>query len=117
MTTPCTVNPSFGQQHFGSVNLGHKARNKSLIRLADLLHRHPGGTLPDKLAAPKDYKKIKGDIVLCASTLRGEALKVGSMPRTARASQGGYSCHVINRVTAAKPASIKMATPTPLSRG
>lgn len=48
--------PSFGQQHFGTIDLGHKRRNACLIRLADRLVRHPGGTLPDKLAAPKDYK-------------------------------------------------------------
>jgi len=53
-----TASLSFGQQHFGTVCLGHKKRNECLVRIADCLHRHPGGTLPDKLAAPKDYKAL-----------------------------------------------------------
>lgn len=53
-----TSTPSFGQQHFGTVDLGHKKRNECLIRLADRLERHPGGTLPEKLSAPKDYKAM-----------------------------------------------------------
>jgi hypothetical protein len=48
----------FGAEHFGTVDLGHKTRNACVIRLADRLVRHPGGTLPDKLAAAKDYKAL-----------------------------------------------------------
>jgi hypothetical protein len=29
-----------------------------LVKVADLIHRHPGGTLPHKLHAPKDYKAM-----------------------------------------------------------
>lgn len=46
---------TFGEQHFGSVNLGHKSRNGCLVRLANCLVRHPGGTLPAKLGHKKDY--------------------------------------------------------------
>src|ERR1700730_10492921 len=56
MEATCTV--SFGQRHFGTVDLGHKKRNEALIRLADRLERHPGGTLPNKLFEPKDYKAM-----------------------------------------------------------
>lgn len=49
---------SFGQEHFGTVKLGHAERNRCLIKIATLLQRHPGGTLPDKLSCPKDYKAM-----------------------------------------------------------
>jgi hypothetical protein len=46
---------SFAQEHFGGADLGHKARNRCLLRIAELICRHPGGTLPTKLANPADY--------------------------------------------------------------
>jgi len=46
---------SFAQAHFGGVDLGHKARERCLLRVAELIARHPGGTLPTKLANPADY--------------------------------------------------------------
>jgi hypothetical protein len=49
---------SFGQEHFGTVQLGHTKRNQCLSKIATLIQRHPGGTLPDKLASPKDYKAL-----------------------------------------------------------
>ena len=48
----------FGQTHFGGCDLGHRSRNQCLIKIADLIHRHPGGTLPHKLHAPRDYKAM-----------------------------------------------------------
>lgn len=48
----------FGEEHFGKVNLGHKKRNECLIKIATKIAQHPGGTLPDKLQAPKDYKAM-----------------------------------------------------------
>jgi hypothetical protein len=49
---------SFGEKNFGTAELGHKTREACLVKLANLLQRHPGGTLPDKLAEPKDYKAM-----------------------------------------------------------
>ncbi len=46
---------SFAQAHFGAADLGHKARNRCLVRVAEKICRHPGGTLPTKLANPADY--------------------------------------------------------------
>ncbi len=40
------------------MDLGHKARNGCLLRVAEILCRHPGGTLPTKLANPADYKAM-----------------------------------------------------------
>jgi hypothetical protein len=50
--------PSFGQDHFGAANLGHKARNACLVKAADRIHRHPGGTVPDKFASPAHYRSL-----------------------------------------------------------
>ena len=57
-STPCAAMPDFGQDHFGAANLGHKKRNECLVRVANALMRHPGGTLPDKLQSPADYQAM-----------------------------------------------------------
>lgn len=48
----------FAQVHFGKAQLGHKARNGALLRAAERICRHPGGTLPNKFASPTDYKSM-----------------------------------------------------------
>jgi hypothetical protein len=53
-----TLEPTFGTTHFGTAALGHKQRNRCLVKIADAIHRHPGGTLPHKLHSPKDYKAM-----------------------------------------------------------
>src|SRR5437016_2681050 len=53
-----TTTTTFGQEHFGMAALGHKKRTECLVKIADLLHRHPGGTLPAKLHEPKHYKAM-----------------------------------------------------------
>jgi hypothetical protein len=49
---------SFARQHFGAADLGHQKRNACLARVAEKICRHPGGTLPTKLADPNDYKAM-----------------------------------------------------------
>jgi hypothetical protein len=49
---------SFGERHFGAALLGHQRRTRCLVRIADQIYRHPGGTLPIKLHQPKDYKAM-----------------------------------------------------------
>jgi hypothetical protein len=49
---------SFGEAHFGTADLGHKDRTDCLVRIANLIQRHPGDTLPYKLMSPKDYKAM-----------------------------------------------------------
>jgi hypothetical protein len=43
---------SFGEIHFGKAKLGNKARTRRLVKVADALVRHPGGTLPHKINDP-----------------------------------------------------------------
>lgn len=49
---------SFGQQNFRSVDLGDARRTKRLVRIADGMCRHPGGTLPDKFPKPADLRAL-----------------------------------------------------------
>ncbi len=53
-----TTATAFGVTHFGNAALGHKKRTDCLVKIADCIYRHPGGTLPSKLHAPKDYKAM-----------------------------------------------------------
>ena len=53
-----TSNESFGQLNFAHAQLGDKRRTKRLVSLADRIHRHPGGTLPDKIKSPTDLKAL-----------------------------------------------------------
>ena len=53
-----TTVASFGEKHFGTACVGHERRRKCVVRIADLIYRHPGGTLPAKLHDPKDYKAM-----------------------------------------------------------
>jgi hypothetical protein len=53
-----TIVATFGERHFGGALLGHKRRSKCLVRIAEQIYRHPGGTLPMKLHDPKDYKAM-----------------------------------------------------------
>jgi hypothetical protein len=41
--------PTWGQQNFGTARLRDKRRTRCLVDLADRIHRHPGGSLPQKL--------------------------------------------------------------------
>jgi hypothetical protein len=47
---------SLGQMIFGHADLGDRRRTKRLVKTFDLIRRHPGGTLPDKLSIPADLR-------------------------------------------------------------
>jgi hypothetical protein len=53
-----TTVASFGERHFGAAMLGHQRRTQCLVRIANQIYGHPGGTLPTKLHEPKDYKAM-----------------------------------------------------------
>jgi hypothetical protein len=53
-----TARTTFGEAQFGAARLGHQRRTRCPVRVADAIYRHPGGTLPAKLHAPKDYKAM-----------------------------------------------------------
>lgn len=45
---------AFGQRHFGACDFGDARLSKRAVKTAELLMRHPGGTLPQKLNAEAD---------------------------------------------------------------
>src|SRR5438270_7350648 len=47
---------SVGFMNFGTVDLGDNRRTERLVALVDIMCRHPGGTLPDKLNRPADLR-------------------------------------------------------------
>lgn len=49
---------SFGEVHFGSVDLGDARRDERLPKLVNEMHRHPGGTLPQKLPRSADLESF-----------------------------------------------------------
>lgn len=49
---------NFGEEHFRTADLGDRRREKRLVQLADMIVRHPGGTLPDKVNDPSSLKAL-----------------------------------------------------------
>src|SRR5436305_9101 len=50
----------FGQEHFGKAKLGDDRRTNRLVKVADRIAHHPGGTLPAKMGTPADLKALYG---------------------------------------------------------
>jgi hypothetical protein len=48
----------FGLTHFGKASLGHLGRSKRLVKVADSIMSHPGGTLPDKMGSTGNLKAL-----------------------------------------------------------
>lgn len=55
-STDCETGTSLGHSLFGNAQLGDQRRTARLVQTFDLMQRHPGGTLPDKLASPADLR-------------------------------------------------------------
>lgn len=49
---------SFGSRNFGTARLGDRRRTQRLVRVADALVRHPGGSLPEKLKSPAELEAL-----------------------------------------------------------
>ena len=49
---------TFGREHFGRAALGDRRRAARLVKTADAVMCHPGGTLPAKLSDPADLKAL-----------------------------------------------------------
>ena len=47
-----------GQATFGHAQLGDRRRTAHLVETFNLMRRHPGGTLPDKLSTPADLHHL-----------------------------------------------------------
>jgi hypothetical protein len=53
-----TAEDCLGQAMFGHAELGDQRRTARLVTTFERMCRHPGGTLPDKLASPADLKAL-----------------------------------------------------------
>jgi hypothetical protein len=49
---------TLGNAMFGHAALGDRRRTRRAVKVFDQLCRHPGGTFPDKFAAPPDLKAL-----------------------------------------------------------
>ena len=56
MSARCETEVSLGQEIFGHAELGDRRRTARLVETFNVMRRHPGGTLPDKLASPADLR-------------------------------------------------------------
>jgi hypothetical protein len=61
---------------FGHAELGDRRRTARLVATFDQMRRHPGGSLPDKLASPADLKALYR---LCASSRVTHQALIASM--------------------------------------
>lgn len=65
---------SFGQVHFGSARLGDARRTKRLVKVADQVMAHPGGTPPQKFKNWSDlvglYRLVASEDVTHAAVIR-----------------------------------------------
>jgi hypothetical protein len=58
MTLDLKGKQTLGEALFGSAELGDRRRTARLVTTFDRLRRHPGSTLPNKLASPPDLKGL-----------------------------------------------------------
>jgi Transposase DNA-binding len=58
---------SFGELHFGSARLGDARRTRRLVKIADRIMEHPGGSLPQKMSGWAElmglYRLVEADEV------------------------------------------------------
>lgn len=84
-----TAQGTFGMLNFGKIDLGDKRRTDCLVRIADIMCRHPGGTLPDKLNRPADlrafYRLVNRPEVTHAVVIRSHAERTRDLIATCRA--------------------------------
>jgi hypothetical protein len=56
MNAQYEMDVDLGQAVFGHAQLGDKRRTARLVKTFNLMQRHPGGTLPDKMPSPPDLR-------------------------------------------------------------
>jgi hypothetical protein len=49
--------PTWGEENFGTAQLRDRRRTRCLVDLANRIHRHPGGSRPDKLGDPNALQR------------------------------------------------------------
>jgi hypothetical protein len=80
VTVACESARSFAQEHWGQADLGHQKRNRCLVRVATQICRHPGGTLPNKMGSPRNYKAM--DVLMNRSEVTHASVLAPHLRRT-----------------------------------
>jgi Transposase DNA-binding len=92
---------TWGQQHFGDLELGDARRSRRLPELVDAMCRHPGGTLPEKLTDPADlrsfYRMMDAEDVTQASVLATHYLR--TREAVAEAAADGVTVLLVHDAT------------------
>jgi len=74
---------SFGELHFGSARLGDARRTRRLVRIADLILRHPGGSLPQKMSSWSElmglYRLVEADPVTHAAVIESHCRRTAAL--------------------------------------
>jgi hypothetical protein len=98
---------SFGQANFGQVKLGDKRCTDRLVQSVDLMCRHPGGTLPDKLNHPADLRGFYR--LMNQPTVTHQVLMAGHTAQTRRsiAALGSGTVLLLHDATELDYTSIK----------
>lgn len=92
---------SFGQEHFGGAELGDARRTRRLVKAADAILQHPGGTLPQKLRSWPDllglYRLVRAEAVTHGAVL--EPHRRLTLRRMAEAARAGGAVLLVHDAT------------------
>ncbi len=58
MATNTRTLTDFGERYFATAQLGDARRSRRLMKAANRISRHPGGSLPDKFQSPSELKAL-----------------------------------------------------------
>jgi hypothetical protein len=98
---------SFAQANFGQLDLGDKRRTLRLVRSAEKMCRHPGGTRPDQLNRPADlrgfYRLMNQPAVTHSVVMNGHTAQT----RQSIAALGGGTVLVLHDATELDYTTIK----------
>lgn len=92
MDVTTSAGRSLGREHFGAAELGDARRTRRLVKSADAILRHPGGTLPQKLRTWADlsglYRLVRAEAVTHEAVLAPHRrLTLGRMAERARGGE------------------------------
>lgn len=92
----------FAFEHFGAASLGDKRRTDRLVRVADRMINHPGGTLPQKMGTPADLKALYR-LVDCDAVTHQAVLEPHRQLTLARLRECGEVIGLANQILHVRP--------------
>jgi hypothetical protein len=86
---------SFGELHFGSASLGDARRTRRLVKIADRIMQHPGGSLPQKMSSWADlmglYRLMEAEQVTHDAVLQAHCRRTRELAEQAARQAGGQT--------------------------